>query len=328
MKRRLWKKHTGNNFSQEKGQKEETLTSNLDQTLNVFKKIYTYPKNSDFTIRELRIGALNKQASILFISSITKVENVNQFIVDPLIKNEKNSNSVEDIITTASMEQKNTFKDVMKEINNGIAALFIDGDNQAYIFNVSEFESRGIEKPDNESVVKGPKEAFSEKVSTNISLVRKRVRNESLVVERSTISKGSNNDVYMLYVSDITNEQLLNDVKERLNELDTDAIQNLSLLEQYIEDRKYSIFPSILYTERPDRAASFLEDGYIVLLMDNSPDSLVVPATFWSMFHSSEDHYLRFLYANFTRLLRIFARYLSPYSLLPFMSLLFPIILK
>src|SRR5690606_36169841 len=89
--------------------------------------------------------------------------------------------------------------------------------------------------------------------------------------------------------------------------LDVDSIQNLALLEQYIEERQASIFPTVLYTERPDRAVSFLEDGYIVLLMDNSPDSLVLPATFWSYFHVSEDHYLRFPYGNFARLIRTIA---------------------
>src|SRR5690606_35725941 len=96
--------------------------------------------------------------------------------------------------------------------------------------------------------------------------------------------------------------------------LHVDAIQNLSLLEQYIEERPKSIFPLILYTERPDRAASFLEDGYIVLLMNNSPSSLILPATFWSFIHNPEDHYLRFLYGNFTRILRFIALFITIFA--------------
>lgn len=128
------------------------------------------------------------------------------------------------------------------------------------------------------------------------------------------MSKRSNNQVYLLYLKDIANEQLLDNVKQKLDQLNTDAIQNLSILEQYIEDRKYSLFPSALYTERPDRAASLIEDGYIVLLMDNSPDCLVVPATFWSFFHTPEDHYLRFAYGNFTRFLRMVAIFITLFT--------------
>ena len=202
----------------------------------------------------------------------------------------------------------------MTAINNGNVALLIDGESQAYVMNVSAFEGRGVEKPDNESVVKGPKEAFSEKVDINLSLVRKRLRNENLTAEKIVISKRSNNQVHLLYLKDIANNKLLENIGNRLNRLDTDAIQNLSLLEQYIEERTYSIFPSILYTERPDRAASSLEDGYFVLLMDNSPDCLILPATFWAFFHTPEDHYLRFIYGNFTRLLRIIAIFITLFT--------------
>jgi spore germination protein KA len=89
--------------------------------------------------------------------------------------------------------------------------------------------------------------------------------------------------VYIVYIRNVANEKLVANLKNRLETLDVDAIQNLSLLEQYIEERRFSLFPSLLYTERPNRAASFIEDGHIVLIMDNSPDSIVLPATFWKL---------------------------------------------
>ncbi|RKJ29946.1 spore germination protein, partial [Butyricicoccus sp. 1XD8-22] len=146
-----------------------------------------------------------------------------------------------------------------------------------------------------------------EDVAANISLIRKKIRNENLVVESVTISKRSNNELYIVYMKDLVNDKLLKDVKNKLNSLDVNAIQNLSVLEEYIEDSNKSLFPTILSTERPDRTVSFLEDGYIALLMNNSPDSLILPATFWSFYHNPEDHYLRFIFGNFIRLLRFLA---------------------
>ena len=99
--------------------------------------------------------------------------------------------------------------------------------------------------------------------------------------------------------------------KEKLKSLDTDTVLDLSILEQYLEERPRSLFPTLLYTERPDRAASFIEEGHIVLLMSNSPSCLVLPATFWSIFHSPEDHYLRTPYGNFIRILRIIAMFIA-----------------
>ncbi|RKQ37990.1 spore germination protein [Oceanobacillus halophilus] len=292
----------------------QDVNPNLQKNLDTLKVVYSYPDNTDFLIRELFISGLNKKAAILFISTITDFKLIDEHIIAPLLNNKDENIPIHNIITIQSIENKHTIQDTMKDINSGNAALFIEGEKQAYSVNVANFEGRGIENPENETVVKGPKESFNEKAFTNISLIRKRLKNENLVIENSVVSQRSNNVVYTLYIKDITSEKLLENVRERLNTLDVDAIQNLSLLEQYIEERKYSLFPTVLYTERPDRAVSFLEDGYIVLLMDNSPDSIVLPATFWSFFHTSEDHYLRFMYGNFTRLLRIFALFITIFT--------------
>src|SRR5213079_609143 len=83
---------------------------------------------------------------------------------------------------------------------------------------------------------------------------------------------------------------------------------------QYLEERPRSLFPTILYTERPDRAASFIEEGHIVLLMTNSPSCLILPATFWAILHSPEDHYLRTPYGNFIRVLRFFALFVAMFA--------------
>ena len=156
-----------------------------------------------------------------------------------------------------------------------------------------------IQTSQNEVIVKGAKEAFNEKIIDNISLIRKKIKNENLIVESKIISKRSRNDVFLVYEKDLVNEELLQTIKDKLASLDADAIIDLSILEQYLEERPRSLFPTILYTERPDRAASFIQEGHIILLMENSPSSLILPATFWTMFHSPEDHYLRAPYGNF-----------------------------
>ncbi len=163
-------------------------------------------------------------------------------------------------------------------------------------------------------MLKGAKEAFNEKIIDNISLIRKKIKNENLIVESKIISKRSRNDVFLVYEKDLVNEELLQTIQDKLASLDTDAIIDLSILEQYLEERPRSLFPTILYTERPDRAASFIQEGHIILLMENSPSCLILPATFWTMFHSPEDHYLRAPYGNFIRMLRIIALFISIFT--------------
>ncbi|MFS0672254.1 spore germination protein [Ornithinibacillus sp. 179-J 7C1 HS] len=290
------------------------INPNLTITVDAFKKVYSYPDNQDVILRDLLISGTDKKATILFINTITNTRVIDDYIITPLLQNNDPTKGINEIVTIQSIQENNNINDIVLKVNNGYAALFIEGESIAYLLDVAKFEGRSIERTENEKVVKGPNEAFTEKASTNISLIRKKIKSSNLVVESLIISKRSNNDLYILYIKDLANEKLLQNVKDRVNALDVDSIQNLSLLEQQIEERKYSIFPTILYTERPDRATSFLEDGYIVLLMDNSPDSLVLPATFWSFYHSSEDHYLRFPYGNFTRLLRILALFITLFT--------------
>jgi len=297
--------------SEDELDKSKRIGTNLEITLDLFKDFYTVPNNSDVIIRNIEIAGLNKQAAILYISSISDIKVIEEFIIQPLLFNKEETKDIEIILSSPKIQKYQIIEDILKQINNGNTALFVDEEPNAFIINTSNFQGRGVEKAENEVVVKGPKESFNEEAITNISLIRKKIRDEKLMVESTTISKRAKNELYLLYINDVANDDLLNNIRKKLNSLDVDSIQNLSVLEEYIEDHKKSIFPTILYTERPDRAAEFIEDGFIVLIMDNSPDALILPATFWSFFHNAEDHYLRFLYGNFIRFLRLLALFIT-----------------
>lgn len=294
--------------------KEQDITSNLDKTTDTFKTIYSYPDNQDVKFRDIQIGSSEKKAVIVFINTITDPNVVEKQILSPLLLNNEQSRKMDDIISAQSVNSIKKVRDILKQINSGNVALFVQGEKQAFIISASNFQGRGIEKAENEVSLIGSKEAFNEKVMTNISLIRKKIKSESLVIESSTISKRSNNEVFYVYVKDLVDDDLLEKVKERISKIDIDSVQNLALLEQHIEERQMSLFPTILNTERPDRAASFLEEGYIVLLMDNSPASLVVPATFWSFYHTAEDRYMRIVFGNFARILRMMAIFIALFT--------------
>ena len=294
--------------------KQKAFSSDLHINLGILKKLFYIPDNKDVKVRELYIQGLNKQAYILFISTITDVKSIEENILKPLAENSSENKQIMDIVSIQTVQEINTFKDAVQSLNKGSAIIILEGEVRGYAMECPNFESRAIEKPETEILIKGPKEAFTEKVIVNISLLRKKIKNENLVVESVEIATRSHNEVYIVYIRSLANEKLVNNIKKRLASLEVNSIQNLSILEEYIEERNYSLFPSLLSTERPDRATSFLEDGYIVLLMDNSPDSLILPATFWSFFHSPEDHYLRFFYGNFTRALRIVSLFITLFT--------------
>ncbi|HLS61033.1 MAG TPA: spore germination protein [Virgibacillus sp.] len=292
----------------------KTVDADLNKTMVAFKAIYNYPTNSDVSIRTFRLGHSNTEAAIFFIDTITNTDIIDNYIMNPLLFKHDPSKNIEDVIPVKSFAKVTAIKEVISEINSGQVALFMNGKPEAFIINAIDFQKREIGKAENEVVLKGPKEAFSEAAETNISLIRKQIRDENLIVESSTISKRSKNDLFIIYNKNLANEELIDELKRRVKNIDAGSIQNLPILEQYIEDRPTSLFPSMLYTERPDRATHFLENGFIVLLMDNSPDALILPTTFWTHFHSVEDSYLRFIDGNFTRILRLIAVFVTLFT--------------
>jgi len=298
-------------LEKQSNQKDQSVSRQIDVNIEQIKKIYQFPDNKDVKFREFRIGGTGKRVAIFFISSITDVRTIEDSAIKPLIQTTEIKAEIKEILSTQNVTSLSEIKEVVTNINTGNAVIFADNATKAYAFECANFQGRSVERAENEVLIKGSKEALTEKVIVNLSLIRKRIKNESLIAESITISERSQNEVFMLYIRNVADDQLVGNIKNRLETLNVDAIQNLSLLEQYIEERSFSFFPSILYSERPDRAASFLEDGHVVLLMDNSPDALILPATFWSFFHTPEEHYLRFFFGNFVRLIRASSMFIT-----------------
>lgn len=294
--------------------KKQDISGNYDQNLETFTSIFSFPKNTDIKVREFTIRGVNRRAFIIFISTMVDLEHIKESIMEKLLGNEQSSAKIQDIVSYPMAKTASNIGEITEYICGGMTALFVEGDSLCYLYETTKTHGRAIEKSDNEVIVKGAKESFNEKVVDNISLIRKKIKNENLIVETKIITKRSRNDVFFVYQKDLANEELLQRIKDRLDALDIDRVLDLSILEQYLEDRPRSLFPTILYTERPDRAASFIEEGHIVILMSNSPSCLILPATFWALMHSPEDHYLRTPYGNFIRLLRFFAFFVAVFA--------------
>lgn len=300
------------NVKKDKQQMQDTevdkvITKDLKKTVKTFKELYSYPLNSDISLRSLTIPGMNKEAVLLSVQSIVDEMMIDESIIKPLLENETETLDVKKYIVASEILTDKNIQVIAQKVNNGFAALFIDGMEEAYLINCTKFKGRNIESSENEIVLKGPKETFVESAETNISLIRKNIRNENLTFEQMQVSKRGKDSLYIGYIKDLTNDDLLEKVKERIEKIDVDNIQNLAVLEQYIEENPTSIFPSILYTERPDRTSTYLMNGYIILLMNNSNSALILPITFWDLFQSAEDDYLRLVNANFIRFVRIFA---------------------
>ncbi|SES15111.1 spore germination protein KA [Gracilibacillus ureilyticus] len=295
--------------SQKQNKNKETIHYSLSANIEEMKQSFSYGLNKDFAMRTLKAKYNEKKACLFYYSSIVNGDTITTHIIKPLL--EQTGEKLSNIVTIENVEEVTDFETAIQNINSGKVILFIEQDSTAYSMDAADFQHRTVTKSENERFIKGPQDAFTESLNTNISLIRKQLHNHQLVNESIQVGKRSKNEVNIIYVKDLVNNDILSNIKKRLDDIDVDSIRNIELLEQYLEERPYSLIPTILYTEKPDKATAFLEDGYVILLMNTSSACLIMPVTFWSFFHSPEDRYLRFLYGNFSRAIRLLCFYLT-----------------
>ncbi|MCR4441286.1 MAG: spore germination protein [Peptococcaceae bacterium] len=310
------------------GEDEEGFYTNLlvDPQLRMNKKyierIYSLPKNKDIIVRDFTI-ALDPpvQAFAVFIEGISDRVTVNESVLKPLMFLSGLKEKVEimelaeylkrHVVYGNQVDVQDKYEDIIEKINYGGTAVFLDGSPYCLTIETKGWEKRPVGKPVTEQVIRGPHEAFVETLRSNTGLLRKAIRNPHLITEHIKIGVRNKTDVAIMYLDNLVNPSLVEEVRRRINSIDTDYVSESGVLEQFIEDNPFMPVPQVISTERPDRVISFIMDGKVAILMDGNPNVLVVPTTFFSLLHSPEDYYLRVPYGNFIRLLRVVAMFIA-----------------
>ena len=298
------------------------VSSSLEDNKRYLEKIYSLPKNKDIILREFYIALETPlKAFVLFIDGLADKEIINNSILKPLMVlldeeteiegNEAATYIKEHLLPGHDVLALEKYRQILDFVNYGNTAIFIEGCAQCLVIETKGWDRRSVGKPEVEQVIMGPHEAFNETLRSNTALIRKALRNENLITEMVKVGSRNKIDVAIMYLEDLTNPQLVAEVKRRIASIDTDYVGVSGVLEQFIEDEPFRLSPQILTTERPDRVVSFLVEGHITVIIDGGPQALIVPATIFSLLHSSEDYYLRMPYGNFLRILRVFALFIA-----------------
>lgn len=186
----------------------------------------------------------------------------------------------------------------------GDAVLFIDGFAGALKIPDQGYPNRGIGEADTEKVVRGSSESFAESEKANTALIRKRVRNANLKVKEFQVGVRSFTNVALVYIEGLADPTLIEEAHRRLTEYEIDGVLDSGVMEQLAEESWISPFPQFQSTRRPDRAAMEVLNGKVVVLVDNSPIALLLPADVNSFLKTTDDYYNRFHMATFARVLR------------------------
>ena len=215
------------------------------------------------------------------------------------------------LIPQNSVDKVTDFSDVYSAINMGNCMLFVDSLDTAFNLDVKGFKQRSIDSPSNEVVVRGSQEAFVENIRTNTSMIRRLVNNENLVMETLTVGQITKTQVSIGYIKSLANEDLVAEVRYRINNLSVDYLISSGQLEQLIQDSPESLFPQMVATERPDKVSNFLLEGRVVIVVNGSPYVLVAPGVFVDFITSPEDLNLKYQFSNLEKIIRLLAIFLS-----------------
>lgn len=281
------------------------LSSILDENVRYFTSLYK--ESSDVVFRSFLIGQRN--AEVIYIEGLSDVQKLDEFVLEKLLNySVKDENelvsTLSNILPISNLSKISTYKECIEAIANGKPILLINGFEEAYSLGLVKFEKRSIEEPEAESVIRGPREGFTEALGVNTSLVRRIIKDPALKMKSLQVGKYTQTKVILSYLEGIVDPALLENVENRISQIKIDGVLESGYIEQLIESNPYSPFPQVMYTERPDVVSANLLEGRVVILMDGTPFALIAPVSFFSLFQAQEDYYERFWIGSFIRTFR------------------------
>jgi spore germination protein KA len=204
-------------------------------------------------------------------------------------------------------------KKIVEHVCNGETLIILLQSKEMIRLISPEFVHRPTEEPANEQVLRGSHEGLIEHFDSNVSLIRKRLKNNKLVVKKVVIGKETKTEAYYFYVDNLVDKEALKTVEERLNSINLDMYYSLGQLSDQLDDSVMSPFPQLLNTERPDRVVANILEGKIAVMTDNSPTAIIGPVSFFSFYQSPDDFNSRVLIGSFYSILRFFSIVMAIY---------------
>ncbi|MGO4538736.1 spore germination protein [Paenibacillus sp. 2TAB19] len=290
------------------------LTASLKKNMETCKN--ELGESPDIIYREIELNDSNHTPILLiYVQGMIEDDRMNEFVIQPLHRDHYDAETQQQELTLLKWMEKRLlstglamevkdWKMVFQKLFLGYCIVMAEGETQAIATNVVGGARRGVEEPKTEMVIRGPREGFTESIRANTAMLRRKIRSPKLWMEQMTIGEVTQTPVCFMYIKGLAGEEMIEDLRERLNQIKIDGVLESGYIEELIGDQRWSPFPTIMSNERPDVVAGNLLEGRIAILIDGTPFVLIIPATLNVFFQAAEDYYQRFDIATFLRLLR------------------------
>lgn len=296
---------------------KQKINKDIDHNINYLKELLGVGESFDIIFREYTVG--RKRAASFSINGMTNdvlLTNVFQDMIT-LHPEDLSINTLQKLFYTRATHSQvkliDNMNDAVTSLLSGELLFLVDGETEIIIFDARAYPARTPSESTIEKVTRGSKDAFVETLPFNTVLIRRRLRDPNLRFEIVKIGTRSRSDIAVGYIKDITDPALVDTVKERLNKINIDGIPMAEkAIEEYIAGGTiWNPLPKVRYTERPDIAAVHLLEGHICLVIDNSPNIMILPTTLWHHVQHVEEYHHHVMIGSYLRLVRLLGMGLS-----------------
>ncbi|MGE5372337.1 MAG: spore germination protein [Solirubrobacterales bacterium] len=273
--------------------------------------------SADLNLRQLHLGGSPGISMLVtYIDGLVNGQLVSESVMKPIVtvgeRLHERSHSAEQVydhlknhlLTGSQVKEISRMTDLLQLVCAGNCAILIDGVASALACDTRGWNERSIEESKTEPAIRGIREGFVETLRTNISMIRRRVKDPRLRIEELSIGKISHTTVIITYIQGLASERTAQEARTRISRVVTDFILESGNIEEYIEDAPLSPFPTVLRTDRPDRVIGSLYEGRIAILIDGTPFALIVPCSLPMFLTAADDYNERSLIGSFLRALR------------------------
>lgn len=302
------------------------VSKKLEDTKWNMEQLLPVRESFDIISRDLIIGG--RKSCYYFIDGFTKDEALLK-IMDSFfgVKAEDMPEKAEEFIQTrlpyVEVEKIADYQSILKNLLSGVTCLFIDGYETCIAIDCRTYPARTVGEPEKDKSLRGSRDGFVETIVFNTALIRRRIRDEHLIMEMSEIGKSSRTDVVICYMSNKVDYELLENVRSRMSKIHVEDLRmnQQSLAEALFKRKWFNPFPKFKFTERPDTTAACLMEGKIVILVDNSPSAMILPTSIYDMIEEANDYYFPPITNFYLKISRGIITFLTVF-LVPFLLLL------
>lgn len=269
--------------------------------------------SSSFDIVYRHIHIQDKEVWLIFLSSLTDSKLISSVVEGFVITA---GNHLQTTFYPGAVDEVEKLDKAITQMLSGQCLVLLEDSDVYYCVETRYYPSRSTAEPNVEKSVRGAHDGFVENIILNVGLIRRRIRNPDLVVSMSKNQAKTRTDIVSLYIDGLLDQDIITDFEQRMKQLNESEILSERNLVEMLYGKTWNPYPHVRYCERPDICAIHILQGYMVILVDNSPTAIILPTTFFEQTKQIEEYTQTTIVAVFTRLLRfmgiLFSLYLLP----------------